>query len=239
MDAGLIARIGNPPESNVSMNPTSWIAALLAPSDEQLMARVQTADDFRAFATLVERWEKPIWRLCARLTGDTHRAEDLKQETFARLFAHRADFRPAARFSTWLWRIALNLCHDEYRRVQRRSEAPLEAAESPSPAGDLPLAAPADPPDAALAAREESELVRDALRRLPEPYRSVLVLRHYEGLKLREIAAVLEVPEGTVNSRMAEALARLARLLAPHLAPDPARARTAPIPPPAQTVQAL
>lgn len=199
------------------------------------MAHVQSASDSRAFATLVERWDKPIWRLCARLTGDPHRAEDLKQEAFARLFARRADYRPGARFSTWLWRIAVNLCHDDYRRVQRRGETSFDDATEAESGAD-----PAAPPDDAVAAREEGDLVREALARLPEPYRSVLVLRHYEGLKLREIAAVLEVPEGTVNSRMAEALSRLARLLSPSLAPEktPAGA-AASLPRPTPTIQAL
>jgi len=57
----------------------------------------------------VERWEEPIRRLCARMTGDPHRAEDLKQKAFARVFEKRKSFQPSARFSTWLWRIALNL----------------------------------------------------------------------------------------------------------------------------------
>ena len=72
-----------------------------------------------------------------------------------------------------------------------------------------------------MAAREEAEIVRRALMRLPENYRAVLVLRHYENLKLREIAEVLEVPEGTVSSRMAEALTQLTRLLEPAFEPRP------------------
>jgi RNA polymerase sigma-70 factor, ECF subfamily len=222
----------------MSMKPASWLSALLAPSDEQLMWRVQVHDDCGAFAKLVERWERPIWRLCARLTGDPHRAEDLKQDAFTRLFARRRDFRPPAKLSTWLWRIAVNLCHDEHRRVQRRSEAPLEMADEGVATAGPELNARDDAPDAALAAREEGELVREAVMRLSEPYRTVVVLRHYEGLKLREIAAVLEVPEGTVNSRMAEALTRLARLLAPQLEPRAARGPAAPaLPPPPQTIQ--
>src|SRR5271169_4931869 len=75
-----------------------------AMTDEQAMWLVQTEEDHRAFATLVERWEGPILRLCARLTGDAHRGEDLKQEAFSRVFARRKDFQMGAKFSTWLWR---------------------------------------------------------------------------------------------------------------------------------------
>jgi RNA polymerase sigma-70 factor, ECF subfamily len=210
------------------MSHASFLSALLAPSDEQLMWRVQTADDHRAFATLVERWERPIWRLCARMTGDQHRAEDLKQEAFARLFERRRTFRQGGRLSTWLWRIAVNLCHDELRRINRRGESPLDGEDEASEAYASRMIAVEESPDAASVAREEGELVRQALLQLPEGYRTVLVLRHYEALKLREIAEVLDLPEGTVNSRMAEALARMTRLLAPHFEPAAAPLRVNP-----------
>lgn len=186
-------------------------------TDEQAMWRVQTADDHAAFARLVERWEGPIQRLCARMTGDLHRAEDLAQEAFTRVFSRRRDFEPSSRFSTWLWRIALNLCHDELRRRQRRPEWSLDAAgdsEAPGGADSVPDAAPSP---AELTERlEQAELVRRALLRLPETHRTVVVLRHYEGLKFAEIAEVLGIPEGTVKSRLFDALERLAVLLGSH-----------------------
>ncbi len=187
------------------------------------MWRVKMHDDHGTFARLVKRWEEPIRRLCTRMTGDAHRGEDLKQETFARLFDKRKDYQPGGRFSTYLWRIALNLCHDELRRQQRRQEFRLDGEGG----GDGGLEEPADAsptPDARAAEQEEGELVRQALVRLPEIYRAVLVLRHYEDLKLAQIAEVLDIPEGTVNSRMAEALARLTRLLEPKFREQPAPA---------------
>jgi RNA polymerase sigma-70 factor (ECF subfamily) len=87
------------------------------------------------------------------------------------------------------------------------------------------LTAPTPAPDKSLADRERGELVRRALLGLPEAYRTVLVLRHYEDLKFREIAEVLGVPEGTVKSRMAEALTQMAQRLKPMLA-DPADLKT-------------
>ena len=100
-------------------------SSLFGPSDEQAMWRVQTQDDHGAFATLVERWERRIRQLCSRMTGDAHRGEDLKQETFLRVFEKRKQYQPGARFSTWLWRIALNLCYDDLRRPYRHRERPL------------------------------------------------------------------------------------------------------------------
>ncbi|PYK97720.1 MAG: hypothetical protein DME19_15310 [Verrucomicrobia bacterium] len=112
------------------MSKITFLSSLFSMTDEQAMGRVQAQDDPRAFARLVERWEEPIRRLCARMTGDPHRGEDLKQDTFARVFEKRKSFRPTARFSTWLWRIALNLCYDELRRINRRGESPLDADEN-------------------------------------------------------------------------------------------------------------
>jgi RNA polymerase sigma-70 factor, ECF subfamily len=187
---------------------------LFSMSDEQAMWRVQSTDDNAAFGHLVQRWEQPILRLCARMTGNLHQAEDLKQETFTRIFIRRKDFRQGARFSTWLWRIALNLCYDELRKRQRQREVPLEngaddAGYGPEPASDEPS------PDVRLAAREECELVGYALLRLSEAHRAVLVLRYCEGLKLREIADILEIPETTASSRIAVGLAQITRLLEP------------------------
>jgi RNA polymerase sigma-70 factor (ECF subfamily) len=182
-------------------------------SDERAMWRVRMEDDEQAFARLVRRWEGPIQRLCARMAGDTHRGEDLAQETFARVFARRKDYQPNGRFSTWLWRIALNLCYDELRRRQRREESSLDDALGGTMTDLATLAAPEAGPDRTLAEQERGQMVRQALNQLPETYRTVLVLRHYESLKFGEIADVLAVPEGTVKSRMAEALTRMSRLL--------------------------
>ena len=186
-------------------------------TDEQAMWRVQMHHDVGAFAELVRRWEEPLRRLGMRMLGDTHGAEDVAQEAFARVFSHRRDFDPAARFSTWLWRIAVNLCRDELRRRGRKAEVPLPT-QGPGDAETegLVLEGPGEPtPAEAAEAVERADAVRQVLMRLPEPYRVVVALRHYEGLKFQEIAAVLDIPEGTVKSRMAEALDRMETMLRP------------------------
>jgi len=199
----------------------SGLSVLYSRTDEEAMCRVKSHDDHGEFDRLVARWEQPIRRLCARMSGDVHRGEDLKQETFVRLFEKRRDYQPTGKFSTFLWRIALNLCYDELRRQSRRREV-LSSGEE----GDFrDMETDAPGPDARAATSEEGELVRKALLQLPEMYRAVIILRHYEDMKLARIAEVLEIPEGTVNSRMAEALARLSRILEPRL-------RTMPFPEP-------
>src|SRR5579872_2189288 len=95
---------------------------LNARTDEEAMWRVKLYDDHGDFDHLVKRWQGPIRRLCTRMVGDPHRGEDLKQDTFVRLFEKRKDYQPKGRFSSFLWRIALNLCYDELRRQKRRRE---------------------------------------------------------------------------------------------------------------------
>jgi RNA polymerase sigma-70 factor (ECF subfamily) len=188
------------------------LKGLFTTSDEQLMWRVKLQDDAQAFASLMTRWQRPIQRLCTRMTGDSHRAEDLTQSAFARIFARREDWEPTGKFSTFLWRIALNLCHDEARRNRRRGECSLEALQED---GDWSEFVETDepPPDANVENLERADLVREALLKLAPHYREVVVLRHYEQLKFREIGEVLGIPDGTVKSRMAEALTQLNHLL--------------------------
>lgn len=193
------------------------LPAIFTPSDEQLLWRVQQQDDTAAFGKLALRWEQPIRRLCERMTGDAHKAEDLAQEAFARVFARRMNFEPDARFSTFLWRVALNLCYDELRRRQRRAEFSLDELVDDEA---VAVSAEESSPASHLEERERGDFVRAALQRLPEHQRAVVVLRHYEGLKFREIAEVLEIPEGTVKSRMAEALDHLAVLLKEFAPPE-------------------
>lgn len=176
--------------------------------DEEVMDLVRRGGDGDALAELMRRWTPPLRDLCTRLTGRGHLGDELAQEAFVRVFLHRDRYDPARRFSTWIWRIAINLCHDTRRRDIRRGESPLEEDAS-APA----FAAPEPGPDQAALGSERAALVRLALSELSELHRTVLVLREYEGLKLREIAEVLDVPEGTVKSRLAEALSRLAARL--------------------------
>ena len=192
----------------------SSLSGLFSITDEQAMWRVQMEGDPQAFALLMERWHDRIHGLCARMLSNVHTAEDIAQEVFARIFEKRKDYNPEKRFSTWLWRIAVNRCYDELRKLQRRQEFSIEPDEEGHALLPDQLIENVSP-DQHAAQNEEAAVIRQALAQLPDIYRSVLVLRHYHGLKLREVAEVLDVPEGTVNSRMAEALSQLGRLLEP------------------------
>jgi RNA polymerase sigma-70 factor, ECF subfamily len=199
------------------MGKTHFWPSLLPLTDERAFERVQGEADGQAFGQIVARWQEPVRRLCSRMLGDSHSGEDLTQETFARVFAKRREFRPEGKFSTWLWRIALNLCYDEIRRRRRRREA-IVAENLEDDGLNARERASEDPaPDFLAAAREENDLTREALLELTEEQRSVLVLRYCEGLKLREVAEILDLPPTTVSSRLAVALEQISRLLEPRL----------------------
>src|SRR5262245_1012799 len=132
----------------------SGLSLLFSRTDEEAMWQVKVHDDHRAFAQLVDRWEEPIRRLCTRMLGDEHRGEDLKQETFTKLFDKRKLYEPTGRFSTYLWRIALNVCHDELRRRKRRQEFFPDGDEESEGIDEYADAEPT--PDITAAGREEA-----------------------------------------------------------------------------------
>ena len=183
----------------------------LGPTDEQLMWRVSTQDDPEAFAEIVQRWQGPLQRLGTRMMGSLHRSEDIAQEAFAKLFTYRKNYRTEGKFSTYLWRIALNLCYDDLRRSQRRPETVLDHDGETALLDTLPSGSPR--PDEQAQQQEVGEAVRRAVQALPSTHSAIVVLRHYENLKFREIAEVLDLPEGTVKTRMTEAMNMLARHL--------------------------
>ena len=182
-------------------------------SDEALMLQFQTGD-LHSFDTLVKRWEKPLLNYCYRMVNDIALAEDLRQEVFLRIYRSAKKYRPTAQFSTWLYRIATNLCLDTLAKQQRRKETPIAAyLESESEGFDERLIDPSDAPDAAVVKKETESRVRSALASLPEDQRGVVIMRHYNGMKFHEIATIVERPISTVKSRMAAGMERLSKML--------------------------
>jgi RNA polymerase sigma-70 factor (ECF subfamily) len=157
-----------------------------------------------ACAELVRTHYQTVYRFLVHLTRDVHQAEDLTQETFAAAWAKTATFQGRSTLATWLHRIAYTRFIDA-QRAQRRNAGMLERLASP-------LAAATDP-FAAVDAEEENQRLFQALHRLDPSDRTVLVLHYLQGLSYREMAAVLDEPNGTVKWRTAEALQRLRGLL--------------------------
>jgi RNA polymerase sigma factor (sigma-70 family) len=176
-----------------------------APDDETLMAAL-AADDFRALDALMLRWQRPLHAFLYRHLLNDADALDLAQETFVRIHQHRARYRPGARFSTWMFQIALNLARDHARKRSRRRTDSLDAAPPALAAG---LADPALPPDVAARRAEEAAAVRSALAELPEDLRAIIVLFEYQNLTHAEIAEVMGTTAKGVESRLYRAREKL------------------------------
>jgi RNA polymerase sigma-70 factor (ECF subfamily) len=180
-------------------------------TDEDLVARSQGGDS-ESFNQLILRWERPIYALAYRTLGREEEARDVCQETFLRAYRSLGGFRGQAKFSSWLYRIALNLCRDFLRRERR---APM--VQPPEDIDLLDLAAAAEPSESIedLVARKDlSRQVAEAMKRLPEEQRTAIVLKEYHGLTFQEIADLLGCPLSTVKTRLYQGLTVLRRELA-------------------------
>ncbi|WNG27927.1 RNA polymerase sigma factor [Cystobacter fuscus] len=187
-------------------------------SDERLMLAFR-AGDRRAFEVLVRRHRTPVFNFILRFTGHRARAEDVLQETWLKVVRGAPDYETKAKFTTWLYTIARNLCVDSARKESYRQAASLESpmagseGEDSRPLGEALPDEGASPERGAYNARVRPLLER-ALAGLPEEQREVFVLREYSGIPFKDIAEVTGVSENTVKSRMRYALEGLRRRLA-------------------------
>jgi len=200
-----------------------------ADPDHDLMIGARGGDR-RALDDLLRRHQPRLWAVCRRLTGSDADADDAAQEALVSIVRALPRFDGRSRFGTWAYRIAVNASLDELRRRRRRPEPGLPGdADLPASAG-RPLGAgstgelvstTADPEEAALTVDVDA-----ALRRLPLEFRAPVVLRDLCGLDYAEIAEVLDLPPGTVRSRISRGRAALAPLLAAGNSAAPSERRT-------------
>lgn len=187
-------------------------ASETSPDDGELMRRLQAGDD-RALDALMERWQVPLRRFIYRSLSNEADALDLSQETFVRVYTHRAKFRPGAKFSTWLFSIALNLCRDGIRRRKVRPAMPLDEA-GLAAASDRSADPSGTAPDSDLVRAETAQTVRSAVEALPEPLKTAVLLCEYEDLSLTEAAGVVGCSAKAVETRLYRARALLRESLA-------------------------
>jgi RNA polymerase sigma-70 factor (ECF subfamily) len=192
-------------------------------TDEELVSAFR-GGDLSAFDTLVKRWEKKIQGAVFRIMGSGEDARDLAQETFLRAYRGLPTFKSEARFSSWLYQIALNLCRDRLR--QRRGKIML-SIEDLDPATAARIDRSAASAQELVEARDTSRLVSGAMATLPEEQREVIVLKEYQGLTFQEIADTLDVPVSTVKTRLYRGLVQMRE----HLERQGMR-REAPVPAP-------
>lgn len=177
------------------------------PSDDRELVRRYLAGDAGAFATLVERHQARVYGLCLRVTGDPEDAADATQEAFVSALRKLGQFRGDAAFTTWMHRVAVNACYDLLRKRSRQPMLHLATDE------DLPT------PEAGPPAPDHADEVAGthdaaaALARIPEEFRVALVLADVQDLPYEQIAKILDVPVGTVKSRVFRGRIALARAI--------------------------
>lgn len=179
-------------------------------SDEELVTR-SIGGDADSFNQLVLRWERPIYALAYRVIGREEDARDVCQETFLRAFRALKGFRGQAKFSSWLYRIALNLCRDWVRR-QRRT--PVVQLPEDIDVMEMELAAARGPVESiedVVARHDLTRAVEKAMAKLPEEQRTAIILKEYHGLTFQEIADLVGCPLSTVKTRLYQGLAVLRR----------------------------
>ena len=182
------------------------------PTDPELVARI-IAGDGAAFSALVERYQDRLYNAVYRLVGSAEDARDLLQDTFVKAYENLGTFRGGSSLYTWLFRIAVNTSLSHRRKRKWLQVGSGGDGDDPAPAPD---AAAQDPSDRLVAAETEA-LVQQALDSLDDDHRTVVVLRDIQHCDYHEIAEILEVPTGTVKSRLHRARLTLRDRLKPLL----------------------
>ena len=195
----------------VAAKPTSAPSNGTAATDEQLLERYLNGE-LAAFRQLVARYERELYAFLARFLGDRTAAEDIFQEAFLQVHQSGHSFDPTRRFRPWLFTIAANKARDLMRSQARRPAAPLDAKISGGNNGDggtfVDLMA-ADVPDIDEPAKRQelSDQVRGVVDELPDHLREILLLSYFHQFPYKQIADILEIPLGTVKSRLHAAVA--------------------------------
>ncbi len=210
---GIVDRSNRPYVAPARLNITEKgpSALRMTWTDEELVAK-SIGGDANSFNELIKRWERPIYALAYRQIGREEDARDVCQETFLRAYRALNGFRGQAKFSSWLYRIALNLCRDWLRRERR---TPIVTV---SEDVDLiELASKLEPSESIedrVARHDLSRAVERAMAVLPEEQRTAILLKEYHGLTFQEIADLVGCPLSTVKTRLYQGLAVLRRELA-------------------------
>ncbi len=198
--------IGNPPPTEALERTTV--------SDEELLLAYRDQADRDAFDQLVHRYERELYSYLRRYLGDAPMAEDAFQATFLQVHLKCDQFEEGRKFRPWLYTIATNQAIDAQRRNKRHKNVSLDRNTKPEGSDDvgtlMDLLASNEPaPEHRLEANHERDWVRAAVEALPEGLRQAINLVYYQGMKYREAADILEIPVGTVKSRLHSAILKL------------------------------
>lgn len=181
-------------------------------TDEELMALVQK-DDAVAFEHLVQRYQHPLMTFIARFLGPGSHTQDVLQETYIRVWKHRHHYKTVAKFSTWVYTIAGNLSKTELRRQKIRRMVPIRTGGESPEDESIDVEDPGPATDEQARREEIRRVVNREIQKLPDAYRSAVILRDLQNKSYEEIAEILNVPIGTIKSRVNRGRARLQKRL--------------------------
>lgn len=158
--------------------------------------------DQNAFSDIVNLYQHKLYQVCYRMLGNKQEAEDIAQEAFVRAYINLHTYDQKRKFSTWLYRIATNLCIDRIRK--KKPDYYLDAEVTGTEGLDMysHIASTDQLPDESVEQMELQDRIQYEISRLPDKYRSVIVLKYIEELSLQEISEILEIPLGTVKTRI-------------------------------------
>ena len=187
----------------------------MAENDQILVDRF-TSGDTSAFQELVERHKKKVYYLAYDITGDHHEAEDVSQEVFVKVFRSLNTFRRDAKMSSWLYKITVNASIDSLRKKSSKPEASIDILER-ADVRDNPMGSSIDlDPERSAESLLLQKHISHALQKISPKERSVFVMRHYNDLKIREIAEILNISIGTVKALLFRAIKKLRKELSIH-----------------------
>ncbi|SEU34732.1 RNA polymerase sigma factor [Stigmatella erecta] len=196
----------------------------MATDDLTLVKRVRNGDQ-RAFKLLVERYQRKVYAVALGMLKDKEEAMDVSQEAFVKVYKYLDHFKGDSSFYTWLYRITVNICID---LIRKRAGAGGEAVEfdetqaldlSQANIGALGSRLGTNPQKSALR-RELADKIQEALATVPEKHRAILLLREIEGMSYEELSRTLDIPKGTVMSRLFHARTKVQKILSEYLELD-------------------
>ncbi|WP_442597559.1 RNA polymerase sigma factor SigW [Neobacillus sp. D3-1R] len=158
--------------------------------------------DQDAYGEVVEIYKDKVYHLCFRILGNRHEAEDIAQDAFIRAYINISSFNIEMKFSTWIYRIATNLCIDRIRKKKPDYYLDAEVAGTDGLTMYSQISSNSDMPEKELESLELEETIQREILKLPDKYRTVIVLKYIEELSLIEIGEILNLPIGTVKTRI-------------------------------------
>jgi RNA polymerase sigma-70 factor, ECF subfamily len=198
------------------------------PTDDLTLVKRVRSGDQRAFKLLVERYQRKVYAVALGMVKDREEALDISQEAFVKVFKYLDHFKGDSSFYTWLYRITANICIDVLRKKGGATREHVELDEAigmdtaEANIGALGSRLGTNPQKSALR-KELAQKIQEALEQVPEKHRAILLLREVEGMSYEDLARTLEIPKGTVMSRLFHARAKVQKILMEYLELDEAK----------------